>query len=71
VIRIMAGRWKGDEKMAAFLTLETLFRPGNFNRYNAIPEGKKEAGADEFGYPVCRACGRRSFGGPCACGAPA
>jgi len=44
VIRQKFNTWHNDPKMKKFITPETLFRPGNFDRYlNEIPEGHTEA----------------------------
>jgi len=44
VIRHKFNTWHNDPKMKKFITPETLFRPGNFDRYlQEIPEGQAEA----------------------------
>jgi len=44
VIRYKFNEWKGDRKMEKFITPDTLFRPGHFDRYlNEIPNDQKKA----------------------------
>lgn len=53
VIDIKVSQWKGDPKMDAYLTPQTLFRPANFERYlNEVPKNKatnKEQMQAEYG----------------------
>lgn len=53
VIDIKVSQWKGDPKMDAYLTPQTLFRPANFEIYlNEVPKNKatnKEQGQAEYG----------------------
>ncbi|OQY36820.1 MAG: hypothetical protein B6229_09340 [Spirochaetaceae bacterium 4572_7] len=49
VISKMYKMWKDDPKMAKYITIETLFRPSNFEKYLSMPD-KSSIGNDKQDY---------------------